>query len=128
MSTETSSPAAEKIESGKSHAKQAADDIRAAAVDLGAAASAKADELKKAATAKAEELKKAATTKADEFCKVASEVASEYRVKAESAVTDARVRAKSFQDESEKYIRENPIRAVATAFAAGIVFGLLIRR
>ncbi len=105
-----SKEAEEKFASGKTHATQAAEEIR------------------EAAAAKAGELKNVATAKAEEFRKVASERANEYRAKAESAVADARVRAKTFQDEGEKYIRENPLRAVGTAFAAGLIFGLLIRR
>ncbi len=110
MSEETNNPAEDKFASGKTHAMQAADEIRQAAV------------------AKAEELKSVASTKAEEFRKAANVRANEYRAKAESAVADARVRAKSFQDESEKYIRDNPLRAVGSAFAVGLIFGLLIRR
>lgn len=110
MSDETATPGEDKFVSGKTHAYQAAEDFR------------------EAATQKAHELRHVASTKADEFRKVATDKANEYRGRAESAVAEARSRAKTIQDDSEKYIRENPLRAVGTAFFAGVVIGLLIRR
>lgn len=91
--------ASTRFESGKSHATQAAEDLRAAA------------------EAKAHELRSIAESKANEF-----------RGRAEHAFDEARVRARTFQEDGEQYIRENPLRAVLTALGAGFVLGLIFRR
>jgi len=91
--------AASKFESGKSHAKQAADDLRAAAEQ------------------KAAEFRAAAESKAQEF-----------RGKAGEAYDQARQRARSLQEETEAYVRENPLRGVLTALGVGFVLGLLFRK
>ena len=88
-----------KFEAGKAHVKQAADELRSAA-------EAKAAEMRSVAEAKA----------------------GEYRDKAEEAYQQARARARSLQDESEAYIRENPLRGVLTALGIGFVVGLFFRR
>jgi ElaB/YqjD/DUF883 family membrane-anchored ribosome-binding protein len=103
-------PKGSSFEGAKTHARQAAEELRAAA-------EAKAKELKQAAEIKAKELRAAATAKADEF-----------RGRAEEYYGEARERAKSWQEESEVYVRQNPLKAVVGALAAGFVIGLLIRK
>jgi ElaB/YqjD/DUF883 family membrane-anchored ribosome-binding protein len=88
-----------RFESGKTHARQAADDLRAAA-------EAKAQELRSIAEAKAQE----------------------YRGRAEQAYDQARTRVRTLRDDGEQYVRENPTRAVLTALGAGFVLGLIFRR
>ena len=88
-----------KLEAGKAHAKQAAQELRGAAEE-------KAAELRNVAEAKA----------------------SEYREKAEQAYEQARTRARSLQEEGEAYVRENPLRGVLTALGVGFVLGALFRR
>lgn len=100
----------ENLEAGKSHARQAAEDLRTAA-------EAKARELRSAAEAKANEFRSAAEAKADEF-----------RHRAEDYYGQARERARTLQEDGEAYVRENPMRAVVQALAAGFVLGLLFRR
>jgi ElaB/YqjD/DUF883 family membrane-anchored ribosome-binding protein len=95
----TMNEGASKFESGKAHAAQAAEDLRAAA-------EAKAQALRAAAEAKAQVL----------------------RGRAEQAYTDARSRARTFREDGEHYIRENPTRAVLTALGVGFVLGLIFRR
>ena len=90
---------ANKFETGKAHAKQAAEDLRSAAEQ-------KATELRSAAEGKAQEL----------------------RSKAEQVYEDARNRARTFQEEGEAYVRDNPMRGVMTALGVGFVLGLLFRR
>lgn len=97
--TETKDEAAAKLESGKSHAKQAARDIRGAA------------------EAKAQDLKDTAEHKANEL-----------RGRAEQAYEQALVRARTLQKDGEHYVRENPMRGVLTALGVGFVLGLLFRR
>ena len=98
-SSETTQEAASKLESGKSHAKQAAQDLRAAA-----------------------------ETKAQDLRAVAETKARELREKAEQAYEQARTKARSLQKEGEHYVRENPLRGVLTALGVGFVIGLLFRR
>jgi ElaB/YqjD/DUF883 family membrane-anchored ribosome-binding protein len=99
MSDPANQEAANKFESGKTHAKQAAEDLRAAAEQ-------KAAELKAAAETKAQELKG----------------------RAGEAYEQMRSRARTWQEEGEAYVRENPLRGVVTALGAGFVLGLLFRR
>ncbi len=88
-----------KLESGKQHVKQAAEDLKAAA------------------TAKAQELRGIAETKAGEL-----------RERAESAYGDAKFKARTLREDGEHYVRENPLRAVLCAVGAGFFIGLLVRR
>jgi ElaB/YqjD/DUF883 family membrane-anchored ribosome-binding protein len=118
---ETSNEAASRFETGKAHAKRAADELKAAA-------SAKAQELKESATAKAQEFRQTASAKAQEFRQSACAKANEWRDYAQDYYGTARDRAKTFQDDSETYIRENPMRAVVTALGVGFVLGILFRR
>jgi ElaB/YqjD/DUF883 family membrane-anchored ribosome-binding protein len=96
---QTTTAAEAKVESGKTHVRQAAEDLRAAA-------EAKAQELRAAAESKAQEL----------------------RGKAEHAYADAKVKARTFRDDGEQYVRQNPTRAVLTALGIGFVLGLIFRR
>lgn len=95
-----------KIESGKEHARKAAEDIKAAAGDLRSAAEAKAGELRQMAETKA----------------------AEFRTKAEHVYGDAKVRVCTLREDGEEYVRTNPTQSVLTAVAVGFVLGLLIRR
>ena len=98
------------FESAKAHAKEAADELRAAS------------------EAKARELREKATAKAQEFRQTAEAKVHEFREKAEHTYGEARARARTLQEDGEAYIRENPAKAVLTALAAGFVIGLLLRR
>lgn len=93
-----SGEAASRMESGKSHARQAAEDLRTAA------------------EIKAQELRHAAELKAHEL-----------RGRAEQAYGDARERAISVQEQTERYVRENPTKAILTALGVGFLAGLIFR-
>ena len=97
--TATNQDTNSKLESGKTHARQAADDLRAAA-----------------------------EAKAQELCGIAEAKAQEYRGKAEQAYDQARTRVRTFREDGEHYVRENPTRAVLTALGVGFVLGLIFRR
>lgn len=104
MSEETVTDAAteagnEKLSSGKDHARKAVEDLRAAAEEKSAA-------IRSAAEAKAQEL----------------------RQRAEEAWDQGKTCAKQWQSDGEKYVRDNPTRAVLTALGVGFVVGLLFRR
>jgi ElaB/YqjD/DUF883 family membrane-anchored ribosome-binding protein len=98
------------FDDAKAHARQAAEQFRAAA------------------GTKAREFKETAGAKAREFRDTASAKAGEFRDRAGQYYDEARGRAKSWQEEGEIYVRENPLKAVVTAVAAGFLVGLLIRK
>jgi ElaB/YqjD/DUF883 family membrane-anchored ribosome-binding protein len=58
----------------------------------------------------------------------AGAIAEEYRGRAETVWNDALGRVRDFQDDSEKYVRENPTKAVFTALGVGFVLGMIFRR
>jgi len=108
--TEQKPDNASKFEAGKTHAKQAAEALRAAAEE-------KASQLRAAAEAKAAELRSTAEAKV-----------KEYRHRAEEGIETVRNRANSLRQETENYVRENPLRGVLTALGIGFVLGLIFRR
>jgi ElaB/YqjD/DUF883 family membrane-anchored ribosome-binding protein len=83
-----------------------------------------AGELKTAVEAKGRELLHVA----DEFLHVADGKASEIKAKAESAYGEARNQVKVLQRHTEQYVRENPLGSVCMALGAGFVLGILARR
>jgi ElaB/YqjD/DUF883 family membrane-anchored ribosome-binding protein len=58
----------------------------------------------------------------------AGAMAEEYHGRAETAWNDTLSRVRSFQEDSEKYVRENPTKAVFTALGVGFVLGMIFRR
>jgi ElaB/YqjD/DUF883 family membrane-anchored ribosome-binding protein len=98
--------AADKLESSKTHARKAAEDLRSAAGDLGSAAGALAGEYRGRA----------------------EDALDEVRGRAEQAWGEARERVRTFQEDAEEYVRENPTKAVFTALGIGFVLGLIFRR
>lgn len=99
MSEKDSKLAAEKLESGKSHAVEAA------------------TELKAAAGAKLQDLRDTLNERADH-----------YREKAGQIWSDTAGRARTLTEDGEDYIRENPLQAVGIALAAGFILGVILRR
>lgn len=93
----------------KAHARQAAQELRAAA------------------EAKAREFREAAEIRAREFRETASARVEAFRGKAEHAFGDATARARTMQEESETFIRENPLKAVACALLAGFFLGAIFK-
>ena len=88
-----------KFESSKTHARQAAEDLRSAAGAV-----------------------------AGEWKSAAGTMAEEYRDKAEQVWGDARERVRTLQEDTEQYVRENPTKAIFTALGVGFVLGLIFRR
>ncbi|MGF1655996.1 MAG: YqjD family protein [Verrucomicrobiales bacterium] len=89
----------QEVKSGSDHIKQAADSFRHAA-------GLKANEIRSAAEGKAAEFRSAAEQKAQEL----------------------QARAQTLQEDTETYVRSNPLRAVGTALGVGFVLGLIFRR
>jgi ElaB/YqjD/DUF883 family membrane-anchored ribosome-binding protein len=94
-----STDAQEKLESSKTHARKAAEDLKSAAGAFAGAYRGKAEH-----------------------------AWEEARGKAGQAWEDARDRARTFQDDAEQYVRENPTKAVVTALGIGFVLGMIFRR
>ena len=122
LSPETGSTSVhENLQSSKSHALQAAEELRAAAT-------AKAQQLKDATELKASHLRDVAGEKAAHLKEHANETAHKVREAAGTNWEDARVKAKQLQAETEEYVRENPTKAILTAVGIGFVIGLIFRR
>lgn len=117
----SSSPDSPSFETGKQHAIQAAEELRAAA-------GAKAQQLKEAAENRANQLKEVAGQRAHEIKDAAGQRASEIRDIAEQSLKEVRDRAEDWKTEGEKYVKENPTQAVVAALGIGFVLGLLVRR
>lgn len=99
MSEKDAKQAAEKLESSKTHA-----------------------------TAAAAELKDAATAKLQDLRDTLNERAGQYRERANQVWSDTAGRARTFGEDSEEYIRENPLQAIGIALAVGFVLGVILRR
>ncbi len=99
----------DKLADAKKHARQAADDLRAAA------------------EVKARELKSAAEAKVREYRETAEAKAGEFRGKAEHYYDDARARARTFQEEGENFVRKEPLKAIVYALAAGFLLGTIFK-
>jgi ElaB/YqjD/DUF883 family membrane-anchored ribosome-binding protein len=65
---------------------------------------------------------------AEDLKSAAGVMAGEYRGKAEQAWDDAKDRVRTFQQDADQYVRQNPTKAVLTAFGIGFVLGLIFRR
>ena len=83
-----------------------------------------AENVKEGIKHSAEGLKEAASDKIEGF-RTATEKQGE---KLRSASEDAWSQAQDWQHRGIQLIRENPVQAVAIAFAVGVVVGLLIRK
>lgn len=99
MSEKESKEATEKFQRGKSHAAEAASELRAAA------------------EAKLQDLRDTLNQRA-----------GEYRARANQVWVDTTGRARTLTEDSEDYIRDNPLRSVGIALAAGFILGLILRR
>ena len=104
-----STTSSDSLAAGKSHALQAAEELRDAA-------SLKAAELKDATRERADNIKNFATGKADE--------AREY---AEHRYEEARTMTQDYRDEGERYVRENPAKSVLIALGLGFIIGRILR-
>jgi ElaB/YqjD/DUF883 family membrane-anchored ribosome-binding protein len=99
MSEKDTKAATDKFQSSKSHAAEAA-----------------------------KELREAAAAKAQDLRETFNERAHEYRERANKVWSQTTDRARSLSEDGEDYIRENPLQAVGIALAAGFILGLVLRR
>ena len=65
---------------------------------------------------------------AEDFRSAAGATADEYRARGKDVWNDALDHVRSFQDDSQKYVRKNPMKAVFTALGVVFILGLIIRR
>jgi ElaB/YqjD/DUF883 family membrane-anchored ribosome-binding protein len=65
---------------------------------------------------------------AEDLRSAAGATTDEYRDRAEGVWNDARRHVRSLQEDSEQYVRENPMKAVFTALGVGFVVGLIFHR
>ncbi len=109
------------LEATKSHALQAAEELRAAA-------GTKAQQIKRVAEDRAHHLREVAGEQAETLKSAAGEQATHLKNAAQHSWDDARSKADDLRVELEKYVRENPTKAILTTFGAGVLLGLLLRR
>ena len=95
-----------------------------AAEELRSAAALKASELRNVAEQRAQQWRESASTAATDI----KEKADEFRQYADDTLHEARARCADLRVEAEKFAREKPVQALATAFGIGFVLGLLMRR
>ena len=107
--------------SGKSHALQAAEELRAAA-------GAKAQQLKEAAESRAKQIRDAAEERAEGFKTAAEKGADQLKDAAGPALEEAMDRANEVREELEAYVRAHPTRAIVTTFGIGLFIGMILRR
>lgn len=110
-------PAQDPFQAAKASAMKAAEELRNAATQ-------KAHELRQTAEGHAQNLKSAAEAKAHEV----RERADELRQYADQALHDAKAKYADLRGEAESFAREKPMQALLTAFGAGLVLGLILRR
>lgn len=101
---------AEKLQASKSHALQAAEELRAAA------------------GAKASQVRRAAENEALHLRELAEDQAAQLREAANQQWAEARVRAEDLRAELEHYVRQNPTKAILTTFGIGLFIGMMLRR
>ena len=99
MSEHETKEASEKFKRGKTHAAEAA-----------------------------QEFKEAASAKFNDLRDTLNQRAGEYRERANQVWADTTGRARTLTEDSEEYIRENPLQAVGIALAAGFILGVILRR
>lgn len=105
------------FQAAKASAMKAAEELRSAAAQ-------KASELRDVAEQRAQQWRESASTAATDI----KEKADEFRQYADDTWQEARARCSDLRVEAEKFAREKPVQALATAFGIGFVLGLLMRR
>ncbi|MBE7495423.1 MAG: hypothetical protein HS117_10785 [Verrucomicrobiaceae bacterium] len=105
------------FQAAKASALKAAEELRQAAAQ-------KAAELRDAAGVRVQQVRDSAGSAAADL----KEKAGEFRDYADETWQEARARVSDLRVEAEKFAREKPLQALATAFGVGFVVGLLLRR
>jgi ElaB/YqjD/DUF883 family membrane-anchored ribosome-binding protein len=87
-----------------------------------------AEELRHAATAKAQEFRSVAEQRSHEFREKAENKAGEFKDYADKAWSGASTQASDYAAEAERFAKEKPMQALLTAFGAGLLLGIILKR
>ncbi|MBK8093845.1 MAG: hypothetical protein IPK32_18180 [Verrucomicrobiaceae bacterium] len=112
-----SSSTLDPFQSAKASALKAAEELRQAA-------SQKAGELRGVAQERVQHLRESASSTAADL----KEKTEEFRQIADERLKEAGDRLAELRAEAENFAREKPVQALATAFGAGLLLGLILRR
>jgi ElaB/YqjD/DUF883 family membrane-anchored ribosome-binding protein len=118
--TTENSTAGDNLEASRAHAVQAAEELKAAA-------SRKAEELKESAKEQAARLRERAGETAQNFKETAGDNVNQFRDYADENWSDVKVRLDDYKEEGERYIRQNPSKAVLMAVGIGFIIGRIFR-
>lgn len=108
------------LEASRAHAVQAAEELKAAA-------SQKAEEIKESAKEQAAKLRGKAEETAQDFKETASDTVNQFRDYADENWSDAKVRFDDYKEEGERYVRQNPSKAILMAVGLGFIIGRILR-
>lgn len=108
------------LEASRAHAVQAAEELKTAA-------SQKADELKESAMEQAAKLRDKAEETAQNFKDSASDNVNHFRDYADENWSDVKVRIDDYKEEGERYVRQNPTKAILMAVGLGFIIGRILR-
>lgn len=109
------------LESGKTQAMRAAEQLRQAAAST-------VQQFRTAAEDRAERLRTAAGEQTDTMRAAAEAQAGQLRDSAEQHWSQARTHVQDWQQDLEAYVRANPTKSILATFGLGLVLGLILRR
>lgn len=104
----------------RTEAIEAAEEIREVVAD-------KADDLKRVATEQADRIKDAALEKGQQFRDAAVEKVEDLKSYAEENLGISGERLDEIKVETERYVRENPVKSVFIALGLGFVIGRILK-
>jgi ElaB/YqjD/DUF883 family membrane-anchored ribosome-binding protein len=109
------------LESGKTQAMRAAEQLRNAAAST-------VQQFRTVAEERAERLRAAADEQTGPMRAAAEAQAEHLRETAEQQWSQARTHVQDWQQDLESYVRANPTKSILATFGLGLVLGLILRR
>jgi ElaB/YqjD/DUF883 family membrane-anchored ribosome-binding protein len=109
------------LESGKTQAMRAAEQLRNAAAST-------VQQFRTVAEERADQLRAAAGEQTGTMRAAAEAQAEQLRDAAEEQWSQARTQVQDWQQELETYVRANPTKSILATFGLGLVLGLMMRR
>jgi ElaB/YqjD/DUF883 family membrane-anchored ribosome-binding protein len=104
------------------------DELHTAQADLHSAVNRNLQATRTHATQAAEDLKNAVEAKGRELLHAADDKAALIKERAEHAYSDAKHKVEAMRKDTEQYVKEHPLTSVCIALGAGFVLGMLARR